>query len=381
MTSPSGQPVTDAGEFASRFPKTSACIKEGMDSGLHRGVQFWLWHHGSVVADMALGDSGPDGAMRTDTLMPWRSCTKPITAVALAQIWEQGKLNLDDPVAKFIPAFGVGGKDAITIRHLLTHTGGIRRVVFDPKVDSWSEIISSICAVPLEPGWTPGRRAAYHVRSSWYLLGEIVRVVDGRPFDQYVRESVFLPLGMKDSWIGVPEPEAARYGTRLGVLWDTVRRPAIPDPDGAPRGAIMCSPGASGHGPMRELGRFYLCLLHGGTLDGVRILGTPTVEALVARHRVGLHDETFMHRMDWGLGFILNSNRHGPDTVPYGFGLHSSPRAFGHGGAQSSSSFADPEFRIVGAAVFNGTPGDARHNRRIRNFWTAVYDDLGVAWH
>jgi CubicO group peptidase (beta-lactamase class C family) len=89
-------------------------------------------------------------------------------------------------------------------------------------------------------------------------------------------------------------------------------------------------------------------------------------------------DQTFQHILDWGLGFIINSNRYGVETVPYGFGRHSSPRTFGHGGYQSSAAFADPERRLAVAIAFNGMPGEQTHNRRIRDTLTSLYEDLGL---
>src|SRR5947199_6517989 len=113
------------------------------------------------------------------------------------------------------------------------------------------------------------------------------------------------------------------------------------------------------------------------TLDGVRILSPQTVEALTARHRTGMRDRTFQHVMDWGLGFMVDSNQYGPDTVPYGFGPRASPRTFGHGGYESSISFADPEAGLVVAWVMNGTPGGAKHHARNRAINAAIYEDLG----
>ena len=99
---------------------------------------------------------------------------------------------------------------------------------------------------------------------------------------------------------------------------------------------------------------------------------------MTARHRVGMYDQTFRHVVDFGLGFIVNSAMYGVDTVPYGYGPHASPRAFGHSGAQSSVGMADPEHGLVIAVAFNGMPGEARHHARIREVLAAIYEDLGL---
>ena len=95
--------------------------------------------------------------------------------------------------------------------------------------------------------------------------------------------------------------------------------------------------------------------------------------------RVGMRDETFKHKLDWGLGFIINSNHYGARTTPYGYGRHASRRTFGHSGFQSSTGFADPEHGLVVAAVTNGTPGEPRHTERFSEITEAIYEDLQLA--
>src|SRR5690349_14488686 len=102
---------------------TSALIEQGEVAGLHIGAQLSVWLAGDTVFEGAWGQSRPGVAMTTDTLMPWLSATKIITAIAVAREWERGEFDLDERVSDHIPAFAAGGKEAITIRHLLTHTG------------------------------------------------------------------------------------------------------------------------------------------------------------------------------------------------------------------------------------------------------------------
>ncbi|HTW94166.1 MAG TPA: serine hydrolase domain-containing protein, partial [Tepidisphaeraceae bacterium] len=141
----------------------SAVVGEGIHAGLHVGAQIYASVHGEVVADLAMGLARPDVAMESDTLMPWLSCSKPIGAVAIGQLWERGRLQLDDRVARHIPEFGVGGKEAITIWHLLTHTAGIRPAASPWETAPWDAVIARICAAPIEPGWEPGKKAGYHL--------------------------------------------------------------------------------------------------------------------------------------------------------------------------------------------------------------------------
>src|SRR5260370_40335137 len=117
----------DAGDAAlARLPRTRQAILDGIHAGLHLGAQLYVSRHGAVIADAAAGESRPGQPLRRDDLMLWLSSTKPVGAVAIAQLWERGRLELDDPVARHIPEFAAHGKAAITLRHLLTHTPGIR---------------------------------------------------------------------------------------------------------------------------------------------------------------------------------------------------------------------------------------------------------------
>lgn len=364
---------------------TRRALQTGIDGGLHLGAQLYLSLHRSgedngEFLDLVLGERRTGQAMTPDTLMIWLSSSKPVAAVAVGQLWEREQLDLDDPVARHLPEFGAHGKSSITLRHLLTHTGGIRMLNVGWPEASWDEIIANICAARPEPRWPPGEKAGYHMSSSWFILGEVIRRVDGRPFPQFVREEIFLPLGMKDSWIGMPEADFAAYGSRIGRMYSTESRtegPLVRAWDRAVH-VVGCAPGGNGHGPMRELGRFYEMLLNKGRWGGVRLLTPQTVEALTTPNRVGFYDQTFRHTLDWGLGFIINSQHYGAELPPYGYGRRASSRTFGHSGFQSSTAFADPKHGLAVALVVNGNPGEPRHTERFRAITEAIYEDLGI---
>ena len=99
---------------------------------------------------------------------------------------------------------------------------------------------------------------------------------------------------------------------------------------------------------------------------------------MVARQRVGRIDKTFGRRIDWGLGFVLDSSHYGEETATYGYGRHCSARTFGHSGYRSSVGLADPEHRLVIALAVNGTPEDGAHRRRFDRVLTSIYEDLGL---
>ena len=359
-----------------QLPRTTDLILRQMESGLHVGAQVCAWHKDQLVADFALGEARPGVGMTPETIMLWMSATKPTGAVAIGQLWERGLLELDDPVARHVSEFAQNGKDRITIRHVLTHTAGIRWIETGWPHASFDEVVAKVCAMRIERDWIPGRKAGYSAYVSWYVLAEIVRRLSGRDYAAYVREEIFLPLGMSDCWIAMP-PEVYRgYGTRLGIMQKTEGGQVVDLGLDTEAACTNPRPSGSGHGPMRQLAQFYRMLLAHGTLDGNRILSPQTVEALVARHRAGMYDQTFKHVLDFGLGFVLNSNQYGIDTVPYGYGPHASPRTFGHSGMQSSCAFADPENDVVVALVFNGTPGEGAHDQRIRTVLAMLYEEL-----
>jgi CubicO group peptidase (beta-lactamase class C family) len=363
-------------DFLEHLPRTRAIVAEGMEQRLHLGAQVYVSLRGDVVADDAIGFARQDVPLTRDTLLPWFSATKPLLAASMAQLVEQGRIDYDDYVVDFVPEFGAGEKVRVTLRHLLTHTSGLPQLDFSAESSPWDAIIQRIARAGLLA--PPGERAAYSTQAGWYVLAEVLRRVDRRPYDRYVRELICEPLGMADSWVGMPVSAYEAYDDRVGFIHDmSGARPTPVRPRDA-HDAAQCRPGSGGYGPVRELGYFYEMLLGKGTRRDVTLLRPGLVAEITRRHRVGEFDETFQHKIDWGLGFIVNSNRYGAQTVPYGYGLHASEKTFGHGGMQSSAGFADPEHGLAVAVVFNGMPGEPKHGRRIRRFATALYEDLGI---
>lgn len=367
--------------LSQELPKTAELLEAARQKSLHLGGQVYVSLGGSALVDSAFGEARPGEPMTADHLTVWLSATKPLVAIAIARLWEGGRLELDDPVARHIPEFAEHGKDAITLRHLLTHTGGIRMLDVGWPGKSWQEILSGICATKPEPRWVPGRRAGYHRASSWFVLGEVVSRLTERPFAEAIREEVLLPARMTDTWIGMPAGVFHGYGERIAPLYETARgKDGLRELSTAGERLLTEShPGANGCGPIRELGLFYELLLAGGS----PLVGRQTLEAVTARHRVGLRDRTFGHIMDWCLGFIPNSAHHeaeaGVETIPYGYGRYASPRTYGHSGARSSVAFADPDHSLVVALLLNGLPSTDQHLARVNALTAAIYEDLGLA--
>jgi len=210
----------------------------------------------------------------------------------------------------------------------------------------------------------------------------VIRRVHALPLRESLRALVFDPCGMSSTFVSMTPEEQQLNADRLAVM-------QVMASDGAPRDyntdtpQALASPRPSGsvRGPIRELGRFYEMLLARGQspIRNQRILLPQTVEAMTARHRVNTLDKTFGAIIDWGLGFMINSAIYGNDDAPYQFGPHASPRTFGHSGNQSSVGLADPERDLVVALMFNGMPGEVKHQQRMRAALTAIYEDLELA--
>ena len=351
-----------------------ALLEQRRDEGWHTCAQAYVSLAGEVLLDAAVGETRPGRAEQTDDVMLWYSAGKPLTTVAVLQLWERGRLSLDDRVGTFLPGWG-GGKERCTVRHVLTHTGGFPMwgdAGYDHDL-SFAESLAATVAAPAQ--WEPGTVAAYHAASGWRVLGGVVEAVDGRPIDRYLEEEVLGPVGMTSTSLGIPLAVQDELGERIvPVVWTGHHLPTRA-PDGGiqmvpykidkwhnePWHIAKVEPGGGMRGPARELGRFYEALL--GT--GPALLEPRTVEVMTAVHRYGMKDRTFGLDIPWGLG-VQRQFTGGPGR-----------RAFGHGGMASSRGLADPDLGLVMVVVANGLAGFFDAEQRNLEITDAVYSALG----
>lgn len=357
------------------FSRTLNWLAEGQQLGWHPGAQIYVSKDGRPLLDAAVGTARPGVVMTPETIHPWFSSGKPLTAVAIGQLVESNRLQWDSKIADWIPDFAAGGKGDLEVRHLLTHTGGFRSADSIPEDIPWEETLRQICETPLEAGARPGAQAGYHTHSSWAILAELIHRISGETFDDYLQRHIFTPAGMTNSHVRLASDMFHHLEDRLGWMHLTDRGSVDPHPfwNTATSAAIL-RPGAFLRGPIHDLGRFYEALL----AQPSPLLGPTALTEMTRRQREGMFDDTFKHKIDFGYGLIINSQRFGMETVPYGFGRHASESAFGHGGVQSSCAFADPVHGLVVAWVCNGLPGIRIHHKRGRELNTAIYQDLGL---
>lgn len=316
--------------------------------------------------------------LRPDSLMLWLSAGKPVTAIAIMILVERGLLELDDPIAAHLPEFHHGGKAAITFRHILAHTAGLHGALDYSASISREAALHQIRSYELPHDWRPGARCAYDPAAGWQLLGEVIERLTGSPYGEFVRDEIFLPLGMPDCWAGLPADEYQAYAA-------TNRLAGLGPPAGAPPApptAEACArfrPGSNTRGPASQMTRLMQMLGNAGAGPaGTRILSPQSVAAMRTQQHT-LRDETFNFNMRWGLGLILNAANAGRKIVMYGYGPTAGPDTFGHGGAQCASLFYDPAHALAGAIAFNTQPGEVPHQRRMHALFAAIYAELGLA--
>jgi CubicO group peptidase (beta-lactamase class C family) len=331
-----------------------------------RGGGLCIQVGGQTVLDIWAGVADKDGeqAWHTDTLVNLFSCTKTFTAVAALQLVAEGKLELDAPVAKYWPEFACAGKHSISVRQLLCHQAGLPalRALLPPEaLYDWAYMTAALAAE--QPWWAPGEGHGYAPITYGWLIGELLRRLDGCGPGESVVARTVQPLGL-DFHIGLADSEFARVAhvSRIkGDLGDAAAQrllkcmfaepsslstraftnpPSIMTSTNKAEWRRMQQPAANGHGNARSLAGFYSGLLSGRLLD-------PQLLAELRREHSRGPDKTLLTDTRFGLGCMLDQ----PALANATFGLGA--RAFGHPGAGGSVGFADPEREVAFGFVTN----------------------------
>jgi CubicO group peptidase (beta-lactamase class C family) len=309
-----------------------------------------------------------------DSIFRIYSMTKPITSVGLMMLYEQGRLQLDDPVHKFIPAWRdlrvfVGGNHPtwkttpverpMTVRDLLSHTSGLTYGFMErTNVDAayrtlgvadraragytLRDMVDTLAELPLE--FSPGTRWNYSVSTD--VVGHLIEVISGQRLDAYLREHVLQPLGMVDTGFVIADEQRARFAANYERQGDG-RLKLIDDPAGSVyRQCSLFSGGGGLVSTARDYFRFTAMMLNRGELDGIRLLGRKTVELMTLNHlpddqdlgalaQPGMFTETAYAGVGFGLGFSVMRS-------PARAQISGSPGEHAWGGAASTAFWIDP---------------------------------------
>src|SRR5438477_9762479 len=325
-----GLPVkspTEVGMSSSRLAAIERVVERGIRAGGYPGASVVVGRKGAAVFEKGFGklswSESSTGVDAQRTIYDVASLTKVVgTTTAIMILFDEKKIGLDDPVVNYIPTFGGGDKDRVTIRQLLTHTSGlpagrdIWRIAQTPL-----EARALVLSTPLE-----GRPGAQYIYSDLGadVLGLLVEVVAGEPLDKFLNRRVFEPLGMNETMFR--PADSLRY---------RIAPTEVTPPRGYPlRGEVhdenaYALGGVAGHAGLfstaADLSVFAQMMLNGGEYNGVQIISKPTVELFTSR--------AFGHR---ALGW---------DTAEgdYGSGRFLGPTAYGHTGFTGTSMWIDPE--------------------------------------
>jgi CubicO group peptidase (beta-lactamase class C family) len=304
-------------------------VADGPDLGL----QVAAYLDGELIVDAWAGVTDPTSRVPVDgeTIFWASSCGKGIAATCVHMLAERDQLDYEAPVASYWPAFGVQGKDQITVRQVLSHKAGVPTPPdpFDVSMlVDWDRMAAGIAG--LAPQYPPGTVTTYHNYTFGFIVGEIIRHIDGRPIAEFVQAEICRPLGIEGVYFGVPDAELGRVATR------------VPDNDFNRREFRQaCIPSSGLYTTARGLARHYAMLAEGGTLDGVTLLSPARIRA-AAEIQTDELDAIWNVRVKRGLGYRLAE-----DTGP-GAG----PGALGHVGA-AMCGYADPARRFAFAFVKN----------------------------
>lgn len=362
------------GECAPQFERVREVFSESFERGDEVGASVCITLEGETVVDLWGGhlDKEKTQPWQRDTLANVYSTTKGITSLAAHRLIEEGRLELDAPVAKYWPEFAAAGKSELPVRYLLSHQAGLVAVakpLHAGAMEEWDTMTAALAEQT--PWWVPGEKHGYHALTFGWLVGELIRRVSGRSVGNYVREEIAEPLGV-EFYIGCPEELDPRISElhagpiiapENGPSFDMVSE-ILSNPDGMfakafanplPTGPLeaMASrrawraaeiPAANGHTNAHSLARIYTALSLGGTLDGVTLLSPESIERARTEQVCGEDEILPMRISRFGLGFYMPA-----EDEPVG----PNSEVFGHAGAGGSHGQADPENRMGFGYVMN----------------------------
>jgi CubicO group peptidase (beta-lactamase class C family) len=380
-------------------------IQNYIDAGKLPGGLAVVARKGEIVhfSPLGMADLQRSVPVRTDTIYRIYSMTKPLTSIALMQLYERGLVQLDDPVHKYIPSWEnlrvyVSGTypdfetrepdRAMTVRDLLSHQSGLTYGPFDSSpVDaayanvlplaptgSLEDMAAKLADLPLK--FSPGTRWNYSLSTD--VCGYLVQLISGQPFDEYLDEHILRPLGMTDTAFSVPAEKLLRFAACYGPTKDGGMR-LVDDPQDSTYAKHPSLPSGGGGltSTAYDYWRFTQALCNGGELDGARIIGRKTLQLMASNQlpdnvdlasvAFGQWSETAYAGVGFGLGFSVMLNPATAQAV-------GTPGEFAWGGAASTAFFIDPTEELVFIFMTQLIPSSTYNLRR--EFRAIVYGAL-----
>jgi CubicO group peptidase (beta-lactamase class C family) len=408
MLAPTPASPESAGMSKAAFDRIDAHLKHRyIDAGRFPGSQLLVYRRGKVVHSAVQGfaDVERKAPVRDDTIFRIYSMTKPITSVAFMMLVEEGRVALDEPVHKYIPewknlgVFQAGTAPAFLTRppsrpmlivDLLRHTSGLtygfqQRSNVDAayremkigevvKAGTLQSMIDDLAGIPLE--FSPGEGWNYSVSTD--VIGYLVGKISGMPFEQFLKERIFNPLGMNDTDFFVPADKAHRLAAcysadpKGGMTFVAGQQGGLTLQDDPATSSFLSPPSlVSGGGGLCSTVADYLtfcrALLGGGELGGVRLLGPKTLALMTSNHLPGgcdlpamsrsLFSEATYHGIGFGIGFSVTMN-------PALTLIAGSAGEYSWGGAATTSFWIDPAEELIAIFMTQVLPSNAYPIRR-----------------
>jgi CubicO group peptidase (beta-lactamase class C family) len=379
------------GMSSERLSRLNAALQRHIDAHQLAGAVTLIARKGKVVHFQTHGwaDLESKRPMSRDTLFRMASTTKPVTAVAILMLLEEGKLRLTDPVSRFIPQFKdtkvavaktgseeielVPANRPITIRDLLTHTSGLgsggagsreaaKRRQSRKPTDTLADVIPRLGAMPVD--FQPGTKWAYSGGAGFDVLARIVEIASGQTFDQFLQQRLFEPLGMRDTFFVVPDDRRSRLATVYRGSAKGLEKMTTPN---SLAGTAYFSGAGGLTSSTEDFARFAQMLVNGGQLNGSRVLSPRTVRLLGSNH-VGTLFGGQLGRPRAGLGFGL-----GVEVVQDAItaGWQRSNGSYGWDGAFGTIFEVDPRERMIAVLMMQ------RYSQEIyRDFENAVRQSI-----
>lgn len=359
-------------------------VKRLVDIGNTPSVVTLVARKGVIVSHKAFGGNGADLdalPLERDAIFPMCSITKVFTATCIMLLVEEGLVSLNRSVAEYIPMFIGGGKENICVHHLLTHTSGLKEEDVYKYCDKKREqgeidippceshqnkyIHESICLI--QDMQVPDKAGKFMSYSSfgYGILGEIIAKVSGKPYHEFVKERIFEPLGMKDSYFIVPEHVRCRVvkrnpETSFAGQWLTSED-------------SLNSVSAAGgmHTTAMDLAIFGSMFLNKGTYNGQRLLSPVSVSEMTKNHIPGVpsdYRDEYFPEASWGYGWGINgTKRDGGDLF--------SPLAYSHWGAAGVFFCIDPVYETI--QIYFSVQIDEENT--LKNIYADMFNNAALA--